>query len=192
MKASAQSTELVQMFEVAFSRRICCSRVDRVSTKPRLPSASTVSPASRPGICRTYFSRVRTGRHRARRTAGRRRSTGPRRRRCRRPSRPAILISAQRDRLGHHRDQQRALRHAPRSASAGQVGDPAEDVGILDDDAAGLAVDRGDQPLGVGRRRSAPAARSSSTSPVNLRHRLRDRDIMRMQAATRGSPCPAA
>ena len=25
------------MFDVAFSRRICCSRVDSVSTKPRLP-----------------------------------------------------------------------------------------------------------------------------------------------------------
>ena len=58
VKASAQSPELVQMFDVAFSRRICCSRVERVSTKPRLPSASTVSPASRPGICRTYFSRA--------------------------------------------------------------------------------------------------------------------------------------
>ena len=31
--------------------------VERVRTKPRLPSASTVSPARRPGICRTCFSR---------------------------------------------------------------------------------------------------------------------------------------
>ncbi|MND06195.1 hypothetical protein D3C83_274410 [compost metagenome] len=54
--ASAHSTELVQMFDVAFSRRMCCSRVLSVSTKPRLPSASTVSPHSRPGICRTSFS----------------------------------------------------------------------------------------------------------------------------------------
>ena len=52
----AQSPELVQMFEVAFSRRICCSRVDSVSTKPRLPPASTVSPHRRPGIMRTCFS----------------------------------------------------------------------------------------------------------------------------------------
>ena len=58
VKASAQSPELVQMFEVAFSRRMCCSRVESVSTKPRLPSASTVSPQSRPGICRTNFCRV--------------------------------------------------------------------------------------------------------------------------------------
>ena len=58
VKASAQRPELVQMFEVALSRRICCSRVDSVSTKPRRPSASTVSPQSRPGIWRTNFCRV--------------------------------------------------------------------------------------------------------------------------------------
>jgi hypothetical protein len=55
-KARAQRPELVQMFEVAFSRRICCSRVESVSTKPRFPSASTVSPHRRPGIWRTNFS----------------------------------------------------------------------------------------------------------------------------------------
>jgi len=32
--------------------------VDRVSTQPRLPEASTVSPHRRPGICRRNFSRV--------------------------------------------------------------------------------------------------------------------------------------
>src|SRR6185503_13643524 len=58
VKASAQRPALVQMLEVAFSRRICCSRVESVSTKPRLPSASTVSPHRRPGIWRMYFSRV--------------------------------------------------------------------------------------------------------------------------------------
>src|SRR3546814_3787130 len=55
LNASAHRPELVQILLVAFSRRICCSRVDRVSTKPRLPLASTVSPHRRPGICRTYF-----------------------------------------------------------------------------------------------------------------------------------------
>ena len=39
--ASWQRPELVQMLLVAFSRRMCCSRVDSVSTKPRLPSASS-------------------------------------------------------------------------------------------------------------------------------------------------------
>src|SRR3546814_8226739 len=55
LKASAQSPELVQILLVAFSRRICCSRVESVSTKPRLPLASTVSPHRRPGIWRTYL-----------------------------------------------------------------------------------------------------------------------------------------
>ena len=50
-----QRPELVQMLEVALSRRMCCSRVESVSTKPRLPSASTVSPQSRPGIWRMIF-----------------------------------------------------------------------------------------------------------------------------------------
>jgi hypothetical protein len=48
VKASAAEPELVQMLDVAFSRRMCCSRVDRVSTKPRRPSASTVSPPGGP------------------------------------------------------------------------------------------------------------------------------------------------
>ena len=37
------------MLWVAFSRRMCCSRVCRASTKPRRPSTSVVSPAIRPG-----------------------------------------------------------------------------------------------------------------------------------------------
>src|SRR4030095_11952796 len=49
-KASAHSPELVQMFDVAFSRRMCCSRVESVSTKPRLPRASTVCPQRPPGL----------------------------------------------------------------------------------------------------------------------------------------------
>ena len=54
MPASAFSVCAVVMLCVAFSRRMCCSRVWSVSTKPRLPSASTVSPAIRPGIRRMY------------------------------------------------------------------------------------------------------------------------------------------
>ncbi len=53
---SATSAWLVQMLEVAFSRRMCCSRVESVSTKPRRPCLSFVSPTRRPGIWRTYFS----------------------------------------------------------------------------------------------------------------------------------------
>ena len=45
------------MLLVAFSRRMCCSRVCSVFTKPRTPSASTVCPAIRPGIWRTSAPR---------------------------------------------------------------------------------------------------------------------------------------
>ena len=49
---SASSAWLEQMFDVAFSRRMCCSRACSVSTKPRLPSRSTVWPTMRPGMRR--------------------------------------------------------------------------------------------------------------------------------------------
>ena len=73
------------------------------------------------------------------------------------------LDQAERDRLGHHRDQQRALGMG-RVGDRLEVGDPAEDVGILDHHRAGLVVDRGDQRVGVGRRferrvRRSPACR---------------------------------
>ena len=133
-KASAHRPELVQMFDVAFSRRICCSRVESVSTKPRLPSASTVSPASRPGICRTCFSRqceqADIGPAELQADADRLAFADDdvRAHLARRLDQP------ERDRLGHHRDQQRA-RGMRRLGNRRQVGDPAENVGILDDDA---------------------------------------------------------
>src|SRR5450756_1750429 len=45
------------MFDVALSRRMCCSRVASVRQKPGLPSASVVRPARRPGIWRFPASR---------------------------------------------------------------------------------------------------------------------------------------
>jgi hypothetical protein len=59
-KASAHSTELVQMFDVAFSRRICCSRVERVSTSRACPQhrPSRRKPSRH---LRTYFSRCEQG-----------------------------------------------------------------------------------------------------------------------------------
>ena len=63
--------------------------------------------ARRPGIWRTNFSRVANRPHRARRNSAHCRATGPRRRRCRRPSRRAVR-AAERDELGDHDDQQRA------------------------------------------------------------------------------------
>jgi len=46
----AQWLLLEQMLDVAFSRRMCCSRVARVSTYPFAPPASTVLPQIRPGM----------------------------------------------------------------------------------------------------------------------------------------------
>src|ERR1022692_154976 len=54
----AISAWLVQMLDVAFSRRMCCSRVASVRQNARLPCVSVVSPTSRPGIWRANFSRV--------------------------------------------------------------------------------------------------------------------------------------
>ena len=94
VKARQHRPELVQMFEVALSRRMCCSRVDSVSTKPRRPSridGLAAEPARH--LAHDISGASRTGRHRARRRTARCRSTGPRRRRCRRPSRPAACTS---------------------------------------------------------------------------------------------------
>ena len=55
---TASSTCAVQMLEVAFSRRMCCSRVCKVKRYAGLPSASTETPTSRPGSERLNASRV--------------------------------------------------------------------------------------------------------------------------------------
>ena len=44
----------VQILEVAFSRRICCSRVCIAIRSARLPLASLDTPITRPGIVRLY------------------------------------------------------------------------------------------------------------------------------------------
>ncbi len=46
------------MFELAFSRRICCSRVCRAMRRATLPRASFDTPMIRPGIARLYSSRL--------------------------------------------------------------------------------------------------------------------------------------
>mmetsp|Transcript_43100 Transcript_43100/g.91850 ORF Transcript_43100/g.91850 Transcript_43100/m.91850 type:complete len:255 (+) Transcript_43100:1494-2258(+) len=51
----ANNTCAVQTFDVALSRRICCSRVCKVSLKAGLPWRSKDSPMMRPGILRTCF-----------------------------------------------------------------------------------------------------------------------------------------
>jgi hypothetical protein len=51
----------VQMLLVARSRRMCCSRVASVSTKPGWPFLSTVSPTMRPGHLLEIFAIVAAG-----------------------------------------------------------------------------------------------------------------------------------
>ena len=48
----------MQMFEVALSRRMCCSRVWIAMRSARLPWLSRETPMMRPGILRTYCSLV--------------------------------------------------------------------------------------------------------------------------------------
>ena len=50
---TASSTWAVQMLEVALSRRMCCSRVCSARRYAGRPSASTLTPTSRPGRCRS-------------------------------------------------------------------------------------------------------------------------------------------
>ena len=46
----------MQIFDVAFSRRICCSRVCNARRRAGRPASSTLTPTSRPGIERASFS----------------------------------------------------------------------------------------------------------------------------------------
>jgi hypothetical protein len=94
---------------------------------------------------------------------------------------PRRLDEAERDRLGHHRDQQRA-RRMRRLGDRRQVRDPPEDVGILHDHRAGLVVDARDQPLGVGRGTQFRQRRVKLVLG-ELGHRLGDADVMRVHAS---------
>ena len=53
-----KSTWAVQMLDVAFSLRICCSRVCKAILNARFPSESTETPMILPGILLLYFSFV--------------------------------------------------------------------------------------------------------------------------------------
>ena len=53
---TASSTCAVQMFDVAFSRRMCCSRVCSASRYAGLPCESIETPTRRPGIERLNAS----------------------------------------------------------------------------------------------------------------------------------------
>ena len=69
------SVWLVQTLEVAFSRRMSCSRARSVVTNERRSLESTVSPTMRPGSRRTCSS-VQAKRPRIRTAEGERRAEG--------------------------------------------------------------------------------------------------------------------
>ncbi|MNY08877.1 hypothetical protein D3C86_1417550 [compost metagenome] len=54
----ANSTWAVQMLLVAFSRRMCCSRVCMARRRAGLPKRSMDTPTRRPGMSRLKASRV--------------------------------------------------------------------------------------------------------------------------------------
>ena len=54
----ARRTCAVQMLEVAFSRRICCSRVCSARRRAGRPMVSVLTPTRRPGIERAWVSSV--------------------------------------------------------------------------------------------------------------------------------------
>jgi hypothetical protein len=54
----AKSACAVHTLDVAFSRRMCCSRVPSAKRSAGRPEASLDTPTKRPGICRLNASRV--------------------------------------------------------------------------------------------------------------------------------------
>jgi hypothetical protein len=93
---------------------------------------------------------------------------------------PGTLQHPQGDRLGDDGDQQRAFRVSPRG-QLGKIGAAAENVRILEDEAARLFVDPIEQSFGVA---ILVIARRFGLEPVagEARHRPRHRHVMRMEA----------
>lgn len=90
---------------------------------------------------------------------------------------------AEGDGFRHHGDQQRALLVAARGKLR-EVGDMAEEVGVLHDDAARLVVDGGEQRGDVVARGAFGERRHGADHFVvgEMRECLRDRDVVRMEA----------
>ena len=136
------------MLWVAFSRRMCCSRVWSVSTKPRRPSASTVSPAIRPGILRMWLSR---GREEAERRAAEVEPVAERLALAHadvHAEAAGRLEDAERQRVGRA-DDERAGALAGLDERA-EVLDRAEEVRLLDEDGRRVVVDRRGERVEVG------------------------------------------
>ena len=172
----------MQTLLVAFSRRMCCSRVCSVSTKQRLPRRSTVWPTMRPGMRRTSFSRqAMMPRYGPPYCIGVP-SVCPSATAMSAPQSPGRFKQAQADRIERGDDQ--------RAGVVGDLGerlgvfDAAEEVRLLDDDAGRRVVDRGGQVL---RRR---ARRSGVPTRDQLRRRG-SRGRWRSSGDTRDARSPA-
>ena len=158
--ASAFSACAVQMLWVAFSRRMCCSRVCRARTKPRRPSTSSVSPAIRPGMRRICSSVAQKKPNEGPPKSSRLPSGWPSPRAMSAPHSPGGLQDAERHRVAGD-DEQRAVLLG-RGAERLDVLDRAEEVGALQEDGGGLVVDR----VRRARRRRSPRP-SSPTSTTS-------------------------
>ena len=131
------------MFEVAFSRRMCCSRVWSVSTNPRLPSTSLVSPAIRPGIRRISASVAAKNPNDGPPKSSRLPSVWPSPTAMSTPHSPGVLQQRQRERVaGADRQRAGVVRGA---GERRQVLDRAEEVRLLDDHRADVVVELGER-----------------------------------------------
>ena len=136
------------MLCVAFSRRMCCSRVWSVSTKPRLPSTSRVSPAIRPGILRMKRSSAAKKPNEGPPKSSRLPSVWPSPTQRSTPSSPGGFRIAERDRVGGAHEQR-----AGALAGLGQraeVLDGAQEVRLLHEHGGGVVVDGRRERLEVG------------------------------------------
>ena len=127
------------MFEVAFSRRMCCSRVWSVSTNPRLPSMSLVSPAIRPGIRRISASVAAKNPNDGPPKSRRLPSVWPSPTAMSTPHSPGVFSSASGS--GSHAQIVSAPACLASSASACQVLDRAEEVRLLHDHRADVVAE---------------------------------------------------
>ena len=98
---------------------------------------------------------------------------------------------AQRDDLGDDNDQQRAGLVAG-LGQRGEIGDVAEQIGVLHDNAAGLAVDGGDQRIHVVAGRAGGEHRGGGLHHVTGKagERLQHRGVMRVDAGRDEAFCP--
>ena len=168
---SASSVWFVVMFDVAFSRRMCCSRVCSVSTKPRSPFEVGRLADDPARAAADELRRARRGsRSAGRRSAGSCRAPGPRRSPCRSRRRRAPRARRARSRSTCATASAPASRAA--AASAGASSRQPKKFGCWKITAAASSAAAASARR-VGRRRPR-AATSTTSSPKPRRVGLHD------------------